>query len=389
MAFQLIGAALGAVQLFSGLGAQSRQASAQREQIQAQADAVKTQQHLTKLQVDQQQRLSEANTRLEASNISAQRAIGLLQVEQERVNSEISQVQQSIQLDQRKFQSEQQATLSQAQALLNQTQELSQLEQISRQAQEAQLGVINAVGGRTLREANRGAATVGTGSDLSQLEREALQLGDITQQGTEQVGEGIGLAEAQQAYEQALSLGLLDLDRLQGDVTAESIIRSGLLDDLQLDGAEMGIESQFERNSQALQSATATELAQLELASSSADVQAAAQQRGLSAQSRTVQGPGIAGVIGALGNSALGFYDAISSSRATAPPQQVGRTPTTPSFNPGPAMGLIPQVGGVSSPWTNTYGAAMAAGSLVPGNRNTVPSQPGAGLSSLGLIPGR
>jgi hypothetical protein len=377
MVFPIIGAALGAVQLVGGLVSQNRQANAQQASLQAQANSVKTQEHLTKLQVKQQRELTQANTRLQASTLSAQRGLALLEVDNQETQARIAQVQQEMALDQRRFEDEQRATLAQSQALIQQAGELQQLEQASQQANAQQLELIEQIGGRQVREANRGAATVGTDSDLASAEREALGLGEVVQGITELVGEGVSAADAQAAYEQAIALGLLDLDRIQGDVTAESLERSAQLDALQVGAGRDNIESQFERNSQALQSATATEMAQLELATSSADVQSAAQQSALSAQSRGIQRPGFLGVVGALGNAALGAYDAYRTVQSTRP-QQV-----TPVARTSPVVGG----GGLSG--TNTFGAGQFAASLVPGNTRTVPPQPGAGLTSLGLIPSR
>lgn len=365
MAFQLIGAALGGIQLVNGLFGQRSQARAQEAQLKAQADSIKTQEHLTKLQVAQQEQLSESNLRLEQTTLRNQQTLGLLQVEAEEAASRVNAVQQRIQLDQKRFSDSQRSILADSQAALQRTAELAQLAKVADQSAGVTNELTDAIDQRTLREGGRGAATVGTDSDLNALEREALAVGDNVQQSQQVVGQGLSLAQLQQDYENAISSGLLDLDELQNTELADSLQRAIQSDAIQSEGARTDINLQADRNAKALESAYATELAQLATASTSADVQSAAQQRALSAQSRNIQRPGALGVISALGNTALGFYDAVGSMRATRP-------------LPAP-----------SAPWTvpnpPTPGIGNAALGLVPTSTSVSPS---IGNAALGLVPG-
>lgn len=344
----LIGAALGAVQLGAGLIGQNRQAKAQAATLQAQADSVKTQEHLTKLQVRQQQTLSESTTRLEQANLNTQRTLSLLELDNQEQQARIANTQQQMALDQRKFEQEQRATLAQSQALLQQTGELQQMEQFALQSAQQAQETILAQGANQVREANRGAAQVGTASDLTTLERLALGVGDSLQSSTQTTQQGISEAQEQLDYETQLALGLLDLDRVTSDSTQDQLDRSLQSDLLQLEGGVESIEGQFKRQNAALESAYATELAQLELASSSADVQSAAQQRALGAQSRAIQRPGVLGIIGGLGNAALGFYDAFQTQRTLSPPTQ-GVSSNPPSISRVPQGMPLPQAQQVRS----------------------------------------
>jgi len=384
MAFQLIGAALGGVQLISGLFGQRSQARAQEEQLKAQADSIKTQEHLTKLQIEQQRQLSESNLRLEQRSLQSQQTIGLLQIEAEEAASRVNAVQQGIQLDQKKFADEQRAILADSQAALQRTGELAQLAQLADQSAGMTNELAGVIDQRQLREGGRGDATVGTNSDLNALEREALTVGDNVQQSQQLVGQGISLANLQQEYENALSSGLLDLDTLQNSELADSLQRAIQSDALQSQGSRADINIQADRNARALESAYATELAQLATASTSADVQSAAQQRAVGAQSRGIQRPGLVGTLSALGNTALGFYDAIGSANAQRPPRAQASPPTppiwaVPASSPsigGAVRGLIPSA---SSPSVRTNPGAAALG-LVPGGNSLT--------AARGLVPG-
>ena len=376
MAFQLIGAALGGVQLISGLFGQRSQAKAQEAQLKAQADSIKTQEHLTKLQIEQQQQLSESNLRLEQRTLQSQQTIGLLQVEAEEAASRVNAVQQGIQLDQKKFADEQRSILADSQAALQRTGELAQLAQLADQG----VGVNNELAGvidqRQLREGGRGASTVGTSSDLNALEREALTVGDNVQQSQQLVGQGISLANLQQEYENAISSGLLDLDDLQNSELAASLQRAIESDALQSQGSRADINIQADRNARALESAYATELAQLATASTSADVQSAAQQRAVGAQSRSIQRPGALGLISALGNTALGFYDAVGSMNATRrPPASTARVWTPPNGESAQSWAV---------PSTSVGSAALG---LVPRFQAPRTTLPAAGSAATGLVP--
>lgn len=363
MVFPIIGAALGGLQLISGLSAQRSQARAQEESLQAQADSVKTQEHLTKLQVSQQRRLSESNQRLELQTLQGQRSIGLLQLDAEEQQAQINELQQRVQLDQKRFRDEQSATLAQTQALLQQTNELAQLEQLSRQSLQQTNEVAGVLDQRQLREGARGEATVGADSDLNALEREALILGDLVQGSTQQVGQGIASAEDQAEYEQGLALQLLELANLQSGEFEDSLDRASEADRLQLEGGRTDIDLQSARNIAALENAYLTEEAKLDLATSSADVQSAAQNNAISAQSRGIQRPGGLGLISALGNTALGFYDAFGSMRQNQPL----RPPTPPSGSGATFANPVP---------TSSASPSTAALGLVPGaSRTSVPIQ--------------
>ena len=351
MVFPIIGAALGGLQLISGISAQRSQANAQEASLQAQADSVKTQEHLTKLQVSQQRRLSESNKRLELQTLQGQRSIGLLQLDAEEQQAQINELQQRVQLDKKQFRDEQSSTLAQTQALLQQTNELAQLEQLSRQSLQQTNEVAGVLDQRQLREGARGEATVGADSDLNALEREALILGDLVQGSTQQVGQGLASASDQEEYEQGLALQLLELATLQSGEFEDSLDRASEADRLQLEGGRTDIDLQSARNIAALENAYLTEEAKLDLATSSADVQSAAQNNAISAQSRGIQRPGGLGLISALGNTALGFYDAFGSMRQNqplrAPTPPTGGTVASPSPSSNSsfstaALGLVP-----------------------------------------------
>jgi hypothetical protein len=113
-------------------------------------------------------------------------------------------------------------------------------------------------------------------------------------------------------------------------------------------------------------------------------VQSAAQQRAVGAQSRGIQRPGLVGTLSALGNTALGFYDAIGSANAQRPPRAQASPPTppiwaVPASSPsigGAVRGLIPSA---SSPSVRTNPGAAALG-LVPGGNSLT--------AARGLVPG-
>lgn len=360
MVLPIVGAALGGLQLVNGLRSSGRQRKAQQEQLQTQANSVKTQEHLTKLQIEQQKQLSKARTDLELQGLQSQKALALLDLEVQEIAGQVGSTQQEIQLDQQRFQEEQRATLAQSQALLQETSQLEQLEEASLNSANQQLELIRNQSNRQVREANRGDSVVGTDSDLVASERESLGLEDIVQASTEQIQRGVQEAGLQRAYEEALALGILDLDRTNTDFTEESLARNRELDQLQFDTNREITQTQANRNEQALRSADAAEQAQLELATSSNDVQSATQRRTIETQSNASRGPGFLGVVGALGNTTLGAYDAFNSVRANRPISDPVR-PDTLNRSAGIARSLVP-TGGVP---TNTRSGFAGLG-LVP-----------------------